>query len=79
MDINTAFQTLHDSLGSHSAAAKFIGMTPQHYTALRNGRANIPQRTADYILLKAKEAAEDMPLSPATPARPHESAQAARP
>lgn len=55
MDINTAFKNLHGSLGSHSAAAKFLGITPQHYTALRNGRANIPQRTADYIILKALE------------------------
>ena len=80
MDINTAFQNLQDSLGSHSAAAKFIGMTPQHYTALRNGRANIPQRTADYILLKAKEAMEEMPeINQVTPARQHEPAQAAHP
>lgn len=78
-ELKNAFAELCRRFGSHCAAAENLGIARDHYRRLRNGRANIPQRTADYILLKAKEAAEEMPLSPATPARPHESAQAARP
>lgn len=80
MDIQTAFQSLENFYGTHSRAAAALGISRDHYRALRNGRANIPQRTADYILLKAKEAVEDMPeITPTAPAIPHEPAQAAHP
>lgn len=75
-----AFEALKLRYGTHSTAAMHLGITIDHYCALRNGRANIPQRTADYILLKAKEAVEDMPdISSTAPAIPHEPAQAAHP
>ncbi len=53
MNIQEAFSFLRARLGSDRKCARFVGMTPQHFEALRNGRANIPRRTADYICLKA--------------------------
>lgn len=55
MDIKHAFSVLRTRLGPDRACANHIGVTPQHYEAMRNGRVNIPQRTADYIILKASE------------------------
>lgn len=56
-NIDFAFARLKTKFGTHGAAAKFLGMTRDHYCALRNGRANIPARTAEYIMFKAQEAA----------------------
>lgn len=53
-----AYARLRDHFGTHGAAAKHLGITEQHYNALRNGRANMSNRTADYILLKAQEITE---------------------
>ena len=53
MTLPEAYARLREHFGSHGTAAKHIGMTEQHYNALRNGRANMPERTKDYILLKA--------------------------
>jgi hypothetical protein len=55
VNLSDAYARLRDRFGSHGAAAKELGLTQQHYNALRNGRANIPRRTADYIILKALE------------------------
>ena len=53
-----AYARLRDHFGTHGAAAKHLGITEQHYNALRNGRANMSIRTADYILMKAQEITE---------------------
>lgn len=74
MNLPEAYMQLRERFGSHGAAAKFLGMTEQHYNALRNGRANMPQRTADYIILKASEVD---PCQGAAP--PPEQAAEARP
>ncbi len=74
MNLPEAYTQLRERFGSHGAAAKFLGMTEQHYNALRNGRANMPQRTADYIILKASEVD---PCQGAAP--PPEQAAEARP
>ena len=58
-----AYARLREHFGTHGAAAKHLGMTEQHYNALRNGRANMSIRTADYILLKAQEVT-DHPIPP---------------
>lgn len=55
MDIQTAFENLARVYGSHSSAAAAIGFARDHYRAMRNGRVSIPQRTAEYIILKANE------------------------
>lgn len=55
IEIQTAFEILRSKYGSHCAASRNIGISHDHYRAMRNGRANIPQRTAEYILLKAAE------------------------
>lgn len=55
MNLKTAFEKLADIHGNHSAAAVALGYTLEHYRAMRNGRVKIPQRTADYIILKASE------------------------
>lgn len=72
--LQDAFEVLRRQHGSHSAVAKHIGITGDHYCALRNGRANMPQRTADYIILKASEVD---PCQGAAP--PPEQAAEARP
>ena len=54
-----AFEKLLLACKTHTAAAEFLGIDRQHYRRLRNGRVNIPQRTADYIILKAQEAGTD--------------------
>lgn len=54
-NLRTAFESLRRRYGSHSAAAREIGLSEDHYCALRNGRAPIPIRTAEYIQLKAAE------------------------
>lgn len=69
MIISNAFKILKAHFKSHSAAALALGFTKDHYRALRNGRANIPPRTAEYILLKAAEV-EDMPAPPLPPCTP---------
>lgn len=65
-ELKNAFDTLRLKHGSHCAAAESIGIARDHYRRLRNGRANIPQRTAEYILLKAAEA-EALPIPPLPP------------
>ena len=54
-DLLNAFAILLTHYGSHCAVARSIGLTHDHYRAMRNGRVNIPQRTADYIIMKASE------------------------
>ena len=65
MDLSNAYALLYQRFGTHGAAAQYLGMTQQHYAALRNGRANVPARTAEYIILKAQElSGVDMPPPP---------------
>lgn len=73
-DLLNAFAILLTHYGSHCAVARSIGLTQDHYRAMRNGRVNIPQRTADYIILKAQEAVEQQ-----SPPQPTETAEEARP
>lgn len=61
MDINEAFAALKARYGTDRACANHVGMTPQHFEALRNGRAHIKKSTADLIILKAMTAAQDTP------------------
>lgn len=51
-----AFRLLKEDCGGHGAAASFIGLSRDHYCAIRNGRVHIPRRTAELIILKAREA-----------------------
>lgn len=55
--IRAAFEILKRAYGTHTSAARSLDLTPEHYRALRNGRAHIPARTAEYIMFKAQEAA----------------------
>ena len=55
MDIKQAFLVLRERLGPDKACAEYVRMTPQHYEALRNGRAPIPERTAELIIQKAEK------------------------
>ncbi len=66
MEISDAFATLKERFGNHSLAAHHLGMTPEHYRALRNGRAHISKRTAEFIILKAKTVApQEQPVAQA--------------
>lgn len=66
--LQDAFGTLRQKLGSHSTAAQTLGINRDHYCAMRNGRVKIPQRTADYIILKASELEPSPSPSPTPPA-----------
>jgi hypothetical protein len=70
--LQKAFDCLRQRHGSHGAVAKALGMHRDHYCAMRNGRASIPRRTADYIILKAQEASaqESDPPPPVASAAP---------
>lgn len=64
--LSSAFDILKDKLGTHGAAASYLGITRDHYCALRNGRAHIPNRTAELIILKAKVvASQEQPAAQA--------------
>ena len=65
MDINEASAALKARYRTDRACANHVGMTPQHFEALRNGRAHIKKSTADLIILKAMTAAQTAP-APAT-------------
>ncbi len=66
MDINEAFAALKARYGTDRACANHVGMTPQHFEALRNGRAHISKRTAEFIILKAKTVApQEQPVAQA--------------
>lgn len=71
----TAFEALLKKHGSHRQAAKVLRITSDHYRKMRNGRVKIPQRTADYIILKASE----LEPSPSSPTPPAEAGAEARP
>ncbi len=49
ISLTEAFQFLHEKHGTHTAAAKAVGLTREHYRAIRNGKYTPPKRTADYI------------------------------
>lgn len=55
-----AIDRLQSFLGNHGNAAKFLGISRDHYCAIRNGRVNIPKRTASYIILKASQVSGEM-------------------
>lgn len=67
-ELQSAFEGLRAKHGSHSAAARILNINRDHYCAMRNGRANIPQRTAEFIIMKASEAEILPPVIPATDA-----------
>lgn len=64
MELTEAYFLLHAHFGNYQAVADYLGMTSQHLCALRNGRARMSPRTAEYILLKARELSDQPPLSP---------------
>lgn len=59
MELSMAFQILKSRFKTHTAAADALGLTKDHYRALRNGRVAMPKRTADFIILKAEQAAKE--------------------
>ena len=61
MNINEAFAILRKAHRTHTNAAAIIGLSPEHYSALRNSHAPIPNRTKELIIFKAKEASIGMP------------------
>ena len=71
MTLPEVYARLREHFGSHGAVAKHLGMTEQHYNALRKGRANMPERTKDYILLKAATL-NDCPVPAVPPDAPSE-------
>ena len=74
IELQSAFEALRVKHGSHSAASRILGINRDHYCAMRNGRANIPQRTAEFIIMKASEAETFPtilpPVEPKAEARP---------
>lgn len=54
-DLQDAFEALQGKLGSHSAAAKELGINRDHYRAMRNGRVPITKKNERYILSEAEK------------------------
>lgn len=73
--LQKAFDSLRKKLGSHSAAARTLSISRDHYCAIRNGRVTIPLNTANYIILMASEL-ERGPAPPAPPSAPGTEARA---
>lgn len=61
MTLDEAFGILHSVFGSHRAAANYLDLSKEHYSQLRNGRVPIPRRTAELIILKARQAQASVP------------------
>lgn len=53
-DFDSAVSVLKDHFKTHTAAAAALGIDPKHYRDLRNGRVNVPHKTATYIILTAE-------------------------
>jgi len=58
MTLEEAYQKLKSILGTHRAAAKYLGMAETHYNALRNGRNRVPVWRAEYIVFKTQALVE---------------------
>lgn len=78
-DLRCAFDVLRKTYGTHVAAAKSLKISPQHYRHLRNSGAEVPPKTAAYIIMQAQVVTEEQTRSStnescqatdATPARP---------
>ena len=69
--LSKAFARLKVEHGSHSAAARALGIHHDHYGAMRNGRANIPQRTANYIIAMAGQCRAEATTPAEEPADVH--------
>lgn len=54
MDFKQAVDFLHTKLGSYRKVAIYLDMAETHLYALRTGRANLPKKTEEYVILKAK-------------------------
>ena len=55
MNMYEIFSRLRTLCGSHTAAARWLGFSPEHYRGMRNGWRCIPPTTAEYIAFKADE------------------------
>ncbi|MDR2695197.1 MAG: hypothetical protein LBC79_02295 [Deltaproteobacteria bacterium] len=67
MQAPEAYSILKNHFGSHSSAARALGLTPEHYRAIRNERVSIPDRTKNFIALKAQEISSPPPALSAGP------------
>ncbi len=52
--LQQAFAILKRIYGNHSKAAAEMHLSSRYYRSIRNDLCPIPQRLADYILMKAK-------------------------
>lgn len=62
MTLEHAISSLRLKFGSHRKVASELGLSCEHYSALRHGRVKLPQKTANLIILKAKQE-ESQPMS----------------
>lgn len=54
MDFKQAVDFLHTKLGSYRKVAIYLDMSETHLYAMRTGRVNLPKKTEEYVILKAK-------------------------
>lgn len=63
MTLEEAFDALKNRYGSHSAAARALGINTSYYRDIRNGRANPSVRLQEFLIFKAEIAHFSYPLA----------------
>lgn len=63
MTLEEAFDALKDRYGSHSAAARALGINTSYYRDIRNGRASPSDRLQEFLIFKAEGAHFPCPLA----------------
>ena len=63
MNTQTEFEIAADALRavckSHTKAALYIGISPEHWRRVRNHRVAVTKRLIDLVILKAEQAAKE--------------------
>lgn len=63
MTLEEAFYALKERYGSHSAAARALGINTSYYRDIRNGRACPSERLQEFLIYKAQIAHVPYPLA----------------
>lgn len=63
MTLEEAFDALKNRYGSHSAAARALGINTSYYRDIRNGRANPSDRLQEFLIFKAEIAHFPYPVA----------------
>ena len=58
MTLEQAFERLKEKLGTDRKCADFLGITEGYFNSLRKGRVKVSERTALWLVTKAKQIKE---------------------